>query len=198
MGIWLCSYKSIKEKEPLTIFHINGDICFTDKYDKDADICVPAAYTTKEGAIQGEYRINGVTKGTQSRKERVSIHPVKGLVISGQWHSDNGFQQHVLVKNGKVRKFKDKRKRFRRALCVDNSGSLLIIESNRKITLIEFAEMLSVHCKSAVNLDMGCYGFGRYGGRIHSGWAFYNRHKQTSWICSKPAGQSKQRIKESP
>ena len=77
MGIGLCSYKSIKEKEPLTIFHIDGDICFTDKYDKDADICVPAAYTTKEGAIQGEYRINGVTKGTQSRKERVSIRPCR-------------------------------------------------------------------------------------------------------------------------
>lgn len=67
MGIGLCSYKSIKEKEPLTIFNINGDIC------------IPAAYTTKEGAIQGEYRINGVTKGTQSRKERVSIHSVDAL-----------------------------------------------------------------------------------------------------------------------
>lgn len=79
MGIGLCSYISIKEKEPLTIFHTNGDICFTDKYDKDADICIPAAYTTKGGDIQGEYRINGVTKGIQSRKERVSIHPVDAL-----------------------------------------------------------------------------------------------------------------------
>lgn len=40
-------------KEPLTIFDINGDICFTDKYDKDADICVPAAYTTKGEAYRG-------------------------------------------------------------------------------------------------------------------------------------------------
>lgn len=79
MCIGICSYISKNVKESLTIFNINGDICFTHKYDKDAGICVPAAYTTKEGAIQGEYRINGVTKGTQSRKERVSIHPVDAL-----------------------------------------------------------------------------------------------------------------------
>lgn len=77
MCIGICSYISKNVKESLTIFNINGDICFTHKYDKDADICIPAAYATKEGAIQGEYRINGVTKGTQSRKERVSIRPCR-------------------------------------------------------------------------------------------------------------------------
>lgn len=79
MCIGICSYISKNAKESLTIFNINGDICFTHKYDKDADICIPDAYTTKGGDIQGEYRINGVTKGIQSRKERVSIHPVDAL-----------------------------------------------------------------------------------------------------------------------
>lgn len=174
-----------KMKQKVSIYIIEEAICFTDKCNRQASICVPAAYTGIDGNIQGEYLLNGVTKGTPSRRERVSIHPSKGLVVSGHWQSDNGFQQHVLVKNGKVRKFKDQRKRYRRALCMNDSDSLMIIESCYRMTLVEFAQIISGHCETAVNLDMGCYGFGRYGGRIHSGWAFYNKHKQTSWICSK-------------
>lgn len=168
--------------DSLKITSIDNDIMFTDIRPTNTSICIPAAYTNKDGSIQGEYIIDGVIYGTPSRKEKVSIHPTKGLIISSNWQSDNGFQQHVLVKNSKARQFKDSRKRFRRALCSDNSNNLMIIESTHKLTLIEFAELLSKHCKHAVNLDMGCYGYGWYNNHTCSAWAIYNKHKQTNWI----------------
>ena len=70
-----------------------NDVRFTDKYNPEARLLIPAAYTGEDGAIEGEYRIAGKTYGTPVRKERISLHPVKGLVISGKWHSDYGFQQ---------------------------------------------------------------------------------------------------------
>lgn len=172
-----------KRKEEIKITHITEKVFFTDKYDKNTSLCLPAAYTNKDGSIQGEYMIDGVSYGTPVRKERVSIHPTKGLIVSGQWHSKNGFQQSVLVKNGKVRKFKDTRKRVRRALCCDDSNKLYIIESTYRMTLAQFAELASQHCRTVVNLDTGCYGYGWYDGHKCHRWAFYNKHKQTNWIC---------------
>ena len=49
--------------------------------------------------------INGVTYGKQSLKERVSLDPDKGLTIGKEWKSGNGFQQHVLVKDGEPSDF---------------------------------------------------------------------------------------------
>ena len=83
---------------PIKSFPIEGKLVFTDKYDPDAKVCIPAAYTGTNGKIEGQYRINGITKGGKGLKERVSLHPTKGIVISTQWQSANGFQQHVLVK----------------------------------------------------------------------------------------------------
>lgn len=88
---------------------IEGELVFTDKFDPNAKVCIPAAYTGSDGKIEGLYLINGVSKGGKSLKERVSLHPTKGIVISTQWQSSNGFQQHVLVKKGNVR-FNEKSK----------------------------------------------------------------------------------------
>lgn len=87
----------------LKIIPIEGKLGFTDTYIPDASLCIPAAYAGFHDDIEGEYRINGKTYGSQSLRERVSIHPQKGLLISRNWLSDTGFQQHVLVKDGKVR-----------------------------------------------------------------------------------------------
>ena len=132
-------------------------LTFTNQYDKDALLMIPAAYTNEDGTIQGEYRIDGKTYGTPSRKERISLHPAKGIVISGSWHSDNGFQQTVLVKNGRARMHDDTRKRIRRALCNENSTgcSFMIVESATPMTLSDFAKELSKICYTAVNLDTG-------------------------------------------
>ena len=160
---------------------------FTNQYDKDALLMIPAAYTNEDGTIQGEYRIDGKIYGTPSRKERISLHPAKGIVISGSWHSGNGFQQTVLVKNGRARMHEDDRKRIRRALCNENRTGceLMIVESTAPITLSDFAKELSEICYTAVNLDTGNYGYGWYGKKRFSMWAYYNRNRQTNWICIK-------------
>ena len=169
---------------PIRSFPIEGKLVFTDKYAPDAKLCIPAAYTGTDGKIEGLYRINGVSKGGKSLKERVSLHPTKGIVISTQWQSANGFQQHVLVKNGKVRSFKDKRKFRRRALCNDasNPDSLFIIESKSRMTMNEFAEAVSKHATNAVNLDMGRWGYGWNDKRKLSRWAAPFKNWQTNWI----------------
>ena len=169
----------------LTIIQIDGELRFVDKYNPDARVCIPAAYTDLEGEIEGEYRINGRTYGSKSLSERTSIHPTKGLIIGKKWNSDNGFQQHVLVKNGVARKFRDERKFRRRALCCDSSdpGKLFIVETKRRMTMNEFATALTEHCTNAVNLDMGRWGYGWVGNKQLSLWAYFFKDWQTSWLC---------------
>lgn len=161
-----------------------SDIQFTSEYNPDVNFCFPAAYTNDDGSIQGEYIINGRIYGTPSRKERISIHPIKGLVVSGQWHSNNGFQQTVLVKNGKPRSHNDPKRRIRRALCneTSDSKSLLIVQSTYPMTLTEFANELQHYCYTAVNLDTGNFGYGWYKHYKFHWWTFFNKHKQTNWI----------------
>ena len=169
---------------PIKSFPIEGKLVFTDKYDPDAKVCIPAAYTGTDEKIEGQYRINGVTKGEKRLKERVSLHPTKGIVISTQWQSANGFQQHILVKDGKVRSFRDKCRFRRRALCNDasNPDSLFIIESRCRMTMNEFAAVLSKHSTNAVNLDMGRWGYGWNDKRKLSRWAAPFKNWQTNWI----------------
>ena len=172
---------------PIKSFTIEGELVFTDKYDPDAKVCIPAAYTETNGKIEGQYRINGIIKGGKGLKERVSLHPTKGIVISTQWQSNNGFQQHVLIKDGKMRKFRDKRRFRRRALCNDasNPDSLFIIETKCRMTMNEFAEVLSKHSTNAVNLDMGRWGYGWHEKRKLSRWAAPFKSWQTNWIVVK-------------
>ena len=188
-GIAVCAillYSVFSDKGELTIIPIKegNDLTFTNQYDNDALLMIPAAYTSEKGTIEGEYRIDGKIYGTPTRKERISIHPTRGIVISGSWHSDNGFQQTVLVKNGRARMHEDNRERIRRALCNETKTgcSLMIVESAAPMTLSDFAKELSKICYTAVNLDMGDYGYGWYGKKKFSRWAFYNRKKQTNWI----------------
>ena len=171
----------------LKIIPIEGQLGFTDTYIPDASLCIPAAYTGFHDDIEGEYRINGKTYGSQSLKERVSIHPQKGLLISRNWQSDTGFQQHVLVKDGKVRSFRDKRRFRRRALCSSKEApsKLFIIQSRDKMTMNEFALEISKYSYNAVNLDMGRWGYGWNYKRPLSMWAAPFKSWQTNWIIVK-------------
>ena len=173
--------------DKLKIIPIEGKLCFTDTYIQDAALCIPAAYTGYHDDIEGEYRINGKTYGQQTLKERVSLHPQKGLLISKEWQADSGFQQHVLVKNGKVRTFKDQRRFRRRALCCNKEepNKLFIIQSRDKMTMNEFVAEVSKYSWNAVNLDMGRWGYGWAGENILSPWAIVFKHWQTNWIYCK-------------
>lgn len=173
--------------DKLKIIPIEGQLGFTDTYIPDASLCIPAAYTGYNDDIEGEYRINGKTYGQQTLKERISIHPQKGLLISKEWQADVGFQQHVLVKNGKVRSFKDQRRFRRRALCCNKEepNKLFIIQSRDKMTMNEFAAEVSKYSCNAVNLDMGRWGYGWAGENILSPWVIVFKHWQTNWIYCK-------------
>ena len=180
LALCVCQYR----RGIIEITPIQGNVEFTNEYQPDAAVCIPAAYTDGDGKIVGQYRIKSKSYGSKYFKERVSLHPSKGLVISSEWTSANGFQQHVLVKNGKVRHFKDKRKFRRRALCSDDSkpGSYLIIESTRRMTMNEFAAEVAKHSNYAVNLDMGRCGYGWIGKKKLSRWTRVYRNWQTNWI----------------
>ena len=43
------------------------DLVFTNQYDEDALLMIPAAYTNEDGTIQGEYRIDGKIYGLHIR-----------------------------------------------------------------------------------------------------------------------------------
>ena len=167
------------------VIHVPQAVEFTNEYNPDAYMCFPAAYTSTDGKILGEYRINGKTYGNKNFKERISLHPKKGMIIHSRWRADNGFQQHVLVKDKTARPVKDTRKCFRRALCNETAGenTPLIIMSLYPMTLSEFAQELAKHCDTAVNLDMGDFGYGWKGKIRYSLWAYYNKDSQTNWIC---------------
>ena len=66
---------------PVTIVRIPQEIKFTNEYDPDAYLCLPAAYTSVDDTIEGSYRVDGKINGTKSLKEYISIHPTKGLLI---------------------------------------------------------------------------------------------------------------------
>ena len=165
--------------DELSIIPISS-VQFTDTLTINTELCIPAAYTSKSGKIEGEYRINGITYGNGTRKEKISITK-NGLTIDTKWHSNNGFQQHVLVKNNKIRKFKDTRKRYRRALC-SKDGQYYIIESEYRITLSEFANLIAPYCDNGVNLDMGLWGYGWIANDEKFLWCKFNRHNQTNWL----------------
>ena len=177
-------YVTAASRFKVHIVHIPQNIEFTNEYKPDAYMCFPAAYTNTDGKILGEYRIDGKTYGNKNFKERVSLHPTKGILINSRWKADNGFQQHILVKGKIARSFKDTRKCFRRALCNEtaDTNTPLIIMSLYPMTLSEFAQELAKHCDSAVNLDMGNFGYGWKGKIKYSLWAYYNKDSQTNWL----------------
>ena len=99
-------------------------------------MCVPAAFTDLEGNVEGEYRLNGVI---HNLNKRLKVSICKDIFyVDRQWHSDSGFQQLVLVYNGKARTFRDSRKFVRRALC-KMSEHVFLVESSHRMTLTDFA-----------------------------------------------------------
>lgn len=162
-----------------------GEIMWSVVKPKNAKMCIPAAFTGKDGKISGSYRCDGKTyQNGQALNMRVSLKD-ESFYISKNWMSDNGFQQLTLVYNSKPMKFRDSSKAIRRALCKDENGAF-ILQSNYPMTLDKFAIECSKHSTNATYLDMGEYGYG-YIKKNHLVrplyiWGFFTRDKQTNWI----------------
>lgn len=163
-----------------------GDLKWSYERPKDAKFCVAAAFTDSIGnKIIGQYRYKGETH--QKKNKKMVIVSLKGnmFYISDNWLSDNGFQQWPLVYDSRTIKFKDPRKKRRRALCKDAKGAFLL-ESNERMTLSDFAVECSKCSTNATNLDMGEYGYGYIKKnnieRPLFGRAFLMRNKQTNWL----------------
>ena len=115
--------------------------------------------------VEGEYRLNGVI---HNPNKRLKVSICKDIFyVDRQWHSDSGFQQLVLVYNGKARTFRDSRKFVRRALC-KMGEHVFLVESSHRMTLTDFAAECAKVSSNAVYLDMGKYGYGYIGNRILS------------------------------
>lgn len=161
-----------------------GELKWSYERPEDAKMCVPAAFTTKDGKIAGAYRYKGETYQKEVYKMKVSL---KGntFYISNKWLSDNGFQQLTLVYNSRAMRFKDKSKAIRRALCKDKHGAFLL-ESNYPMTLSAFAVECSKCSTNATYLDMGEYGYGyiKKGNIVKPLFVLgiATQHKQTNWL----------------
>ena len=178
------SYLHIEKR--VTKFDLpKGELKWSNVKPQRAKMCIPAAFTYKNGNIQGSYRIDGkIYQRSSMRLMKVSLKGDK-FFISRNWMSDNGFQQLTLVNNSKAMKFHDTRKTIRRALCKDKDGAF-ILQSNYPMTLDKFAIECSKHSTNATYLDMGEYGYG-YIKQNHLVrplyiWGFFTRGKQTNWI----------------
>ena len=154
-------------------------LLFTDERPDVADtnivVCVPAAFSDKNGIV-GHYSTGNGRTGTTDYRY-TTIH------LDGKTH----FQQASLTKNRNPKIYSDQRRRYRRALCLKN-GRYSIVHSKRPVTLTDFSRQLT-DCDKVWNLDMGTYAYGWY--RDECGLhrlgvsTFWNRHKQTNWIVIK-------------
>ena len=173
-------------KNGVTRFDLpKGELKWSNKRPQNAKMCVPAAFTDKQGEILGAYRINGKTY--EANKTMVMRVSLKGdmFFISRKWMGDNGFQQLTLVNNSKAMKFHDKRKSIRRALCKDKDGAF-ILQSNYPMTMSDFALECGKRCTNATYLDMGEFGYGYIKNGLFTRplyiWGYFTRDKQTNWL----------------
>lgn len=156
-----------------------GDLKWSTERPDKAKFCVPAAFTSESGTIEGEYRLNGEIYNPNKRL-KISIDDTT-FYVDKHWHTDNGFQQLVLVYNNRVKVFKDNRRYIRRALCKKNEH-VFLVESIIKMTLSEFAKECGKISSDAVYLDMGSYGYGYIKNKVLSPLAFFGKYKQTNWL----------------
>ena len=154
--------------------------------DADVLLCIPAAFITPEGGVQGAYAIGGQQHGRYNRHSKVSIDG-RTFSLASTITTGNGFQQMCLVRNHQPVHFRDERRRIRRALCKENERSpAFIVESQQPLTMNEFAQMLSKRVAYAVYTDVGSHGYGWYRAASSpsylSAMYFYKKGKQNNWL----------------
>jgi len=153
------------------------------KTDRTVLISIAAAFTKlDDNAIEGVYGINGELHNTKAVSNRVGglfvIHPDGHCSIEGtkmgkainkkflKPYAQEGysvFQQIKIISDGAAAGFKDESKFQRRALALDKSGALSIVESVEAITLAQFAsDLVELGVHNAAYTDMGAWDEGWY------------------------------------
>lgn len=186
---WGQDYCKVSNEDGLVIIELpeNGRLEFTtQRPSSDALLCIPAAFITPEGGIQGAYMIDGQMHGRYNRHSKVSLNG-RSFTVGSTFTTHNGFQQMCLVRNHQPVHFRDESHRVRRALCkVSQDSPAIIIESKQSMTMNEFAKKLSQRVQYAVYTDMGSHGYGWYYASEHlshlSYLYFYKRIKQNNWL----------------
>ena len=185
LSVLLLSIGLYKITTKVTIIELpKGELKWSKTRPSQVKLCVPAAFSSSRMAVVGEYRIDGKSYA-KNTKQKISIAD-NTFIIDESWKSNTGFQQIVLVKNGKLEQLKPSIKKcIRRALC-KNKDKTFIIESNYPMTMTTFAYCCSKHCSDAVYLDMGEYGYGYIKNGVFTQplylIAYARKHKQTNWL----------------
>lgn len=142
-------------------------------------LCIPAAFTMKDGTICGAYVVDGkvcnlanIDKALGGALKivdgKVSIFPTdKSKLLTKDFLQDiadkNGqlFQQFQVIENGSPAKFRDKTKFVRRGVGILKNSEVVIVESKKSITLTQFAEELAgLGVQNLIYTDMGAWSEG--------------------------------------
>lgn len=184
LAVFCCSLFNFRPLSRIKIMELpEGELAWTMERPEKAKMCVPAAFTGTPGGIVGEYRLDGVVHCRNKKPYRVSVCK-DNFYVDKNWQSDSGFQQYILVLDGRANDYKDDRKTVRRALCKKDKH-IFLVQSRFRMTMSGFAAECAKVSTCAVYLDMGEYGYGYIGRRVLSLWAYFSRDKQTNWLYVK-------------
>ncbi len=176
--------------------------------DEKVLLCIPAAFTSKEGGLCGLYAKNG-----QIANEKAVDMGIGGAAVikngeleiidtnSGQHINrdfvqnlkDNKFsffQQFQIIKGGNAESFRDKSHFQRRCIATRGDKKVCVIESDSSITFNEFAhDLLDIGVDNAIYTDMGPWSEGWYrdakAGVVKIGESRYMTDRQTNWFVLK-------------
>lgn len=177
--------------------------------DPNVLLCIPAAFTSKDGGLCGLF----ACKGSLGNEGLID------LAMSGACEIKNGscrifdtnngaelkaaylsklkedkcsfFQQFQVVKDRKAESFKDKSIRQRRCVAILSDARLEIIESDDAISFNEFGnDLVEFGVQDAIYTDMGPWSEGWYrdsksGEPVTIGNSRLSTKKQTNWVVLK-------------
>jgi hypothetical protein len=168
-------------------------------FDQNTYLCMPAAFSSKIGKIDGFYMKDGLIINKlinsningyfQFNNKNFKIDYINSLKLNKENSKSNIFQQFLLLKNKQLvdcKNFKN-RKNIRRAIVKYKDENIFIIESGNPITIYEFQIVLQkIGVNDAIYLDMGTYSEGWYKNsenkKVIIGESYLNTNKQTNWL----------------
>jgi hypothetical protein len=176
-----------------------------DKSDKKIALCIPAAFTDKDGRIGGVHAVDGtffnmdqpdksiggvlaLVRGKCLMKTAPAGNLPPELVHLIKASKGDLFQQFLVVVDGAGEKFKDSSRFQRRGIARLKDGTVAMVESDEDITLTAFGEdMAGLGVQDLVYTDMGWWDEGWYRSKPDAkptklGKSRVATSKQTNWL----------------